>query len=307
MPKQEEFLDEAIRRSNLSNSNQMEMLTFRLSDNQLYGINVFKIIEIVECPDHLTRIPCSHPAVKGVVSFRGDAVTVIDLAEALDIENVTDSHNNGYLIVCEYSRQLNAFLITQPEFLLTRGWDEIVKPEGFNAKALVAIAYTDTEEMVLLLDIEEILADVLSLESFIGQGVADDAKLRGVGKKVLLLDDSNTAMMMLTSIMDEMGIESQSFDNAPSALSFLKEVAGENGEIPVDLIISDIEMPKMDGFTFARTVRSLTEITQVPIVLHSSMSNPSNQLKAEEAGADHFIAKFNPTALSTLVMEVLGC
>ncbi|MBW2187292.1 MAG: chemotaxis protein CheW, partial [Deltaproteobacteria bacterium] len=169
MPKKEEFLDEAIRRSNLSNSNQMEMLTFRLSDNQLYGINVFKIIEIVECPDHLTRIPCSHPA--------------------LDIENVTDSHNNGYLIVCEYSRQLNAFLITQPEFLLTRGWDEIVKPEGFNAKALVAIAYTDTEEMVLLLDIEEILADVLSLESFIGQGVADDAKLRGVGKKVLLLDD----------------------------------------------------------------------------------------------------------------------
>jgi two-component system chemotaxis response regulator CheV len=307
MSKKEELLDEALRRTNLSSSNQMEMLTFRLRDNQLYGINVFKIIEIVECPEHLTSIPYSHPAAKGVVSFRGDAVTVIDLAEAIDIENTADCQNNGYLVICEYSRQLNAFLISQPEFLLTRGWDEIVKPDGFNAKSLVAIAYTDTEEMVLLLDIEEILADVISLESFMDQGVTEEAKLGCVGKKVLLLDDSNSAMLMLTNLMDEMGIESRSYDNAPSGLSFLREAVGEHGVPPVDLIISDIEMPEMDGFTFARTVRSMTEFSRVPIILHSSMSNPTNQLKAQEAGADHFIAKFNPTALSTLVMEVLEC
>lgn len=307
MSKKEELLDEALRRTNLSSSNQMEMLTFRLRDNQLYGINVFKIIEIVECPERLTSIPYSHPAAKGVVSFRGDAVTVIDLAEAIDIKNTADCQNNGYLVICEYSRQLNAFLISQPEFLLTRGWDEIVKPDGFNAKSLVAIAYTDTNEMVLLLDIEEILADVISLESFMDQGVTEEAKLGCVGKKILLLDDSNSAMLMLTSLMDEMGIESRSYDNAPSGLSFLREAVDEHGVPPVDLIISDIEMPEMDGFTFARTVRSMTEFSRVPIILHSSMSNPTNQLKAQEAGADHFIAKFNPTALSTLVMEVLEC
>jgi two-component system chemotaxis response regulator CheV len=83
------FLEEAMRRTSLSSSNQMEILSFRLSDNQLYGINVFKIIEIIECPERLAHVPHSHAAVKGIVNFRDEAISVIDLAEVLELESAS--------------------------------------------------------------------------------------------------------------------------------------------------------------------------------------------------------------------------
>lgn len=299
-------IEEAMRRTSLSSSNQMEMLTFRLTDKQLYGINVFKIIEIIECPNNLSRVPYSHPAVKGVVDFRGEAITVIDMAAAIDMEPIDNVNNLGYLVVCEYNRQLNAFLVSQPESLLTRGWDEIKKPEGFHAPALIAITHTDDNEMILLLDIEGILTTVVGIgsESAAHPSVPETEKCKG--KKVVLLDDSSSAMQLLANTMEQLGIDYTSFDSAPKALSFLTEQVEKNNPIPIDLIISDIEMPEMDGFTFTRTVRKMVELKRIPIVLHSSMSNPTNQHKSVEAGADRFIAKFDPIALRKLVCELLS-
>ena len=147
-------LDEALQRTGLSRSNQMEMLTFRLTDGQLYGINVFKIIEILESPTRFDRLPHAHPAVKGAVDFRGKPIVAIDLSEALGLEAVPFDRRLAYLIICEYSKQLNAFIIDSPDSLLTRGWDQIHKPEGVHARSLVAIAYSDSNETISLLDIE---------------------------------------------------------------------------------------------------------------------------------------------------------
>lgn len=291
-------LDEALQRSNLSQSNQMEMLTFRLTDNQLYGINVFKIIEIIECPNRIDRMPNSHPAVKGALDFRGNALAVIDLSEAVGLPTKNFHDELAYIIICEYNRSLTAFIVHAPDTLLTRNWQDIHKPEGVNALSLVAIAYADSGEAIMLLDIESILSDVVGIDRDLTSAVMDCAAGKGSGRHVLVVDDSRTAIMLLQSVLDKMGFTNTAMPSADKALDYLVKEHSR-----VDLVISDIEMPGMDGFTFTRTLRENSNYKHFKIILHSSMSNPSNRLKAEQAGANRFVAKFDPDSLSE---EILG-
>ncbi|MEI7816040.1 MAG: chemotaxis protein [Desulfuromonadales bacterium] len=293
-------LDEALQRSNLSQSNQMEMLTFRLTDNQLYGINVFKIIEIIECPRRIDRVPNSHPAVKGVLDFRGSALAVIDLSEAVGLAAKEFRTDLAYVIICEYNRSLTAFIVHAPDTLLTRSWADIHKPEGVNALSLVAIAYADSGEAIMLLDIESILAAVVGIDRDLSTVAMNDVAGKGSGRHVLVVDDSRTAIMLLQSVLDKMGFTNTALMSADKALEYLdKEHAS------VDLVISDIEMPGMDGFTFTRTMREQSRFKHLKVILHSSMSNPSNQLKAEQAGADKFVAKFDPDSLSKEIFSLV--
>ncbi len=293
-------LDEALQRSNLSQSNQMEMLTFRLTDNQLYGINVFKIIEIIECPHRIDRMPNSHPAVKGALDFRGNALAVIDLSEAVGLPTKEYRDELAYIIICEYNRSLTAFIIHAPETLLTRSWSDIHKPEGVNAVSLVAIAYADGGEAIMLLDIETILSNVVGIERDLSTVAMTEAEGKGSGRHVLVVDDSRTAIMLLQSVLDKMGFTNTSVMSADKALEYL-----EKEHSRVDLVISDIEMPGMDGFTFTRTLREHNDYKNLKVILHSSMSNPSNRLKAEQSGADKFVAKFDPDSLSEEIFSLV--
>nr|WP_320116725.1 chemotaxis protein [uncultured Desulfuromonas sp.] len=297
-------LQEVMTRTSLSHSNQMEMLTFRLTDGQLYGINVFKIIEIVECPGRLDRIPYSHPSVKGIVDFRGQAITVIDLSEAVGLPSVNYKTDLAYLVVCEYNKQLNAFLVATPEVLLTRSWQDIKKPDGIDAPALVAIAYNDTNEMVLLLDIEGILAEVIGLEGGIEEQVLEHAEHVCQGKHILIVDDSNAALTLMRKTLTDSGMKVTEFSSAVRALESLSPPQQQEAA-DFDVIISDIEMPGMDGFTFTRTLKTLSRFEHVPVILHSSMSNPTNEIKAREAGATAFIAKFDPNVLVGRIAQLI--
>lgn len=294
-------LDEALQRSNLSQSNQMEMLTFRLTDNQLYGINVFKIIEIIECPQKIDRMPNSHSAVKGALDFRGNALAVIDLSEAVGLAAKDFRTELAYIIICEYNRSLTAFIIHAPDTLLTRSWTDIHKPEGIAAVSLVAIAYADCGEAIMLLDIESILANVVGIERDLSNVTLVGADDKRTGRHVLIVDDSRTAIMLLQSVLDKMGFTNTAVMSADKALVYL-----ENEHSSVDLVISDIEMPGMDGFTFTRTLRDQSDFKHLKVILHSSMSNPSNKLKAEQAGANKFVAKFDPDSLSEEIYSLVG-
>jgi len=294
-------LDEALQRTTLSQSNQMEMLTFRLTDNQLYGINVFKIIEILECPSRIDRMPNAHPAVKGALDFRGNALAVIDLSEAVGLPTKDYRSELAYIIICEYNRSLTAFIVHAPDTLLTRSWKDIHKPEAVNALSLVAIAYTDNGEAVMLLDIESILADVVGIESDFSTVAMTEAAGKGSGRHVLLVDDSRTALILLQSVLDKMAFTHTSMMSADKALEYL-----EKEHSHVDLVISDIEMPGMDGFTFTRTLRENSDYKHLKVILHSSMSNPTNFIKAEQSGANKFVAKFDPDSLSEEILQLVN-
>lgn len=300
-------LEEVDRRSKLALSNQMEMLIFGLSDEQLYGINVFKIIEIVECPKALTHIPSSHASVKGVLDFRGKGITVIDLGAFLGMEPLDTENSICYIIVCEYNNATNGFLIKYPDRLETKGWDEIKNPTGIlaNASYLTAITYIDdATKTVQILDIEGVLAEVLGMETAVKSMPESGGSYIGIN--VLVADDSRTARASIQSVLTQMGIRHTATDSAISALDALSKcngrMADEAGRF--NLIISDIEMPGMDGFTFVRTIRDTPEYKGLYVMLHSSLSNDSNREKAALVGADEFIAKFQPDLLADKIMRV---
>ncbi len=294
-------LEEAIQRTALSHSNQIEMLTFRLTDHQLYGINVFKIIEILECPRTIDRMPCSHPVVKGALDFRGSPIAALDLSEAVGLEPKNFRDELAYVIICEYNQRLTAFIIHAPESLLTRSWQDIHKPDGINSASLVAIAYADDNEAIMLLDIESILADVVGIDTNLSRDLIESDAGKGHGYHVLVVDDSRAALAMMQSVLDRLGFASTACSSAHSAIEYLA-----HPDKAIDLIISDIEMPGMDGFTFTRTVKDNPAYKDFKVLLHSSMSNPSNRLKAEQAGANDFVAKFDPDVLARKVFQLTG-
>ncbi|MCG6552040.1 MAG: chemotaxis protein [Candidatus Magnetominusculus sp. LBB02] len=299
-----------LKRSSLAMSGQMEMLTFYLSDGELYAINVFKIIEVMECPSKVIKMPHSHPAVKGTISFRDKSVAVIDLSESLQLAPVDYKNTISYIIVCEYYNMIHGFLINSPNVLINRGWDELHKPSAAMASTacLVALAYADDGKTIQLLDVEKIIAEVIGVDSELSDESADNIKKEAAGVNLkdytlLLVDDSKSALIMLKSIVDKIGVSTVTMDSAVDALKFLEEMPDDAPATDkFAMIISDVEMPGMDGFTFTRKIKSNPKLSGLYIALHSSMSNESNTLKAKQVGADDFVPKFRPDELTTKIL-----
>ncbi len=304
-------LEEVDRRANLALSNQMEMLIFYLADNQLYGINVFKIIEILECPKTMTKMPLANEAVCGTVDFRGNPVTVIDLGFVLGLPRIDYSAQICYIVICDYNNSINGFLIVNPDSLINRSWEDIKSPSGLLTKSayLTAIAYTDNNEAIQILDIEKVLAEIIGIDDTLSKEfIPSQDEISKVRHNVLVIDDSKTARQLMETVLNQMGIGSTAFDSALSAMDMFQQKlsAGEDLRGLYGLIICDIEMPGMDGFTFVRKMRENPATADIKIILHSSLSNPSNKLKAELVGATDFVAKFRPDELAKRVLYHLG-
>ncbi len=300
-------LIEAGQRSQLAFSNQMEMLVFSLTDSQMYGINVFKIIEVIECPDVITKIPNAHHTVKGTIDFRGKAVITIDMSEFLGMPAQDYKNNLSYIIVCEYNTNIQGLLITNPDKLITRSWSDIKSPNNILSDSgyLTAIAYTDENEMIQILDIEKMLIEILGLDADVSEEVLNRViSSEACSRHVLLVDDSKPARIAIQSVLDQLNLTYESFESATEAIEVLKNDADAKNRYC--MIICDIEMPGMDGFTFTREIKSTPDVRDTFVLLHSSMSNPTNQIKAEQVGADGFIAKFQPDILAKKIIDVIG-
>ncbi len=300
-------LSEVEQRANLAFSNQMEMLTFYLSDSQQYGINVFKIIEVIETPKEITIVPQTHQAVVGIISFRGTSVTVIDISKALGLEGIKYDDIISYVMICEYSNTTQGFLVARPNRLLNVSWKDVRSPGSAvqNSGYLTALTQDENQETVQILDIEKILGEINGVDAKISDSIIEQSKEAEMGnQKVLVLDDSKAARMMLQNSMDQLGVHCAMFEDGNKAFSALEESLDQD-DYKFCLIISDIEMPQMDGFTFARKVKSHPKLSQIHLVLHSSMSNKANRAKAEAVGADGFVPKFQPDEIARIILDRL--
>jgi two-component system, chemotaxis family, chemotaxis protein CheV len=157
----------------------------------------------------------------------------------------------------------------------------------------------------MLLDIETILNDVVGLDQGMEEPSLCRDNLDWSSLRILLVDDSRSALLLLQSLLDKLGCRHISMQSAAQALDFLNNGAQESSPL-VDMVISDIEMPGMDGFTLVRTIRENPAFRDLKIMLHSSMSNPTNQIKATQVGADDFVAKFDPIFLSERIATLCG-
>lgn len=303
---QDELMAEVEQRANLAYSNQMEMLTFYLTDEQLYGLNVFKIIEILECPKKVTKVPYAPPSVKGTIDFRGHGVTIIDLAEAMGLPGIDYKNKIAYVMICEYSTTTQGFLVAQPNVLINKSWDDIIQPDNivYDTSYLTAITY-HKGEAVQILDVEKLLSEIIGIEDTISENLLEKAReVITDAHHILAVDDSKAARQLIQGAMEQLGIQHTLVDSPVKALEILeKSVEEGNGTSRYTVIFTDIEMPVMDGFAFTRKVKANPDLRDIYLAAHSSLSNRSNREKARSMGADDFIPKFTPDRIATAILE----
>ena len=300
-------------RTQLAGHNRLELLLFRLDGKQLFGINVFKVQEVIQCPP-LTKIPDSHRVVCGVANMRGRMVTVMDLSRAIGGRGVADPQEN-YVVVTEYNQFVQGFLVGGVDRIVNMNWEEILPPpKGIgDDNYLTAVTRVD-DELVEIIDVEKVLAEVVGWNEEVSAEFVNQAAEHEHDERkpvVLVADDSSVARNQIKRTLEKLGVECVLANDGRQALDKLREWAEHESEMPLHerlfMVISDIEMPEMDGYTFTTEVRSDPRLSDLHILLHTSLSGVFNNAMVEKVGANDFIAKFQPDVLAKTVLTRLKC
>jgi Chemotaxis signal transduction protein len=296
-------LDSVNQRTQLVGQNRLELLLFSLGGRQLYGINVFKVKEVLQCPP-LSEIPKRNPVVRGVAHIRGGTIPIMDLRQATGYKPLEDIQN-CFVIITEYNRSTQGFLVKGVERIVNMNWGDIHPPPRGVGRENYLTAVTEVEgKLVEIIDVEKILAEVSPLPAEVSAEVIQDAQRDTVVcKHVLIVDDSTIARKQIQKVVESLGVKTTLRKDGREALDFLKGLI-EDGKDPYHellMIISDIEMPEMDGYTFTAEVRASDELKNLHIILHTSLSGVFNEAMVKKVGANDFLAKFHPDELAIRV------
>lgn len=278
---------------------RLELLLFDLGDTQHFGINVLKVKEVIPCP-HLTQVPHAHAAVRGVAHLRGEALTVIDLAMAIGRRlAATAGEKASSVIVTEFNRNMQGFLVAGVERIVVCDWKQVLPPpKGTGLGSYITGVTRIENELVQILDVEKILGEVVAHESIDAIGI-EDPELHG--RRVLIVDDSSVARRKTAQTLDQMGIEYLMARDGREALQLLQELRNERPDEMVEMVISDIEMPEMDGYNLTRELKQDTALRDLYVLLHTSLNGAINTEKAGRVGADAVLTKFVPEELARAV------
>ncbi|KPB91049.1 Chemotaxis protein CheV [Pseudomonas syringae pv. maculicola] len=284
--------------------NRLELLLFRLDGKQLYGINVFKVKEVLQCPK-LTIMPKSSKIVRGVANIRGGTIPIMDLAMATGSTGMI-SLVNSFVIITEYNTKVQGFLVHSVERIVNMNWEEIHPPPKGTGRDhyLTAVTRVDNQ-LVEIIDVEKILAEVAPVSEEISIGVIDaEVHHKAVSLRVLTVDDSSVARKQVSRCLETVGVEVVALNDGRQALDYLLKMVAE-GKKPEEeflMMISDIEMPEMDGYTLTAAIRNDPRMQKMHITLHTSLSGVFNQAMVKKVGADDFLAKFRPDDLAARVV-----
>lgn len=298
------ILDGVDQRTKLVGHNRMELLLFRLTGKQRYGINVFKVQEVITCPE-LTHIPNSHAAVRGIANIRGKTISILDLGASVG-QPALESLAGRFVIIAEYNRSTIGFLVSKVERIVNLNWGDIVPPPKASGREnyLTAVTRID-EELVEILDVEKILSQVMGDRGFLSEDIISaSANAGGVTRHILVVDDSSVARNQIKRTLDSIGMKTMLAVDGKQAWELINKMA--EGPVPVTeqigMIICDIEMPNMDGYTLTSLIKSDPRFKGLYILLHTSLSGVFNKPMVEKVGADAFVPKFEPDDLARAIM-----
>ena len=303
------ILDSVNQRTQLVGQNRLELLMFKLAGQQRYGINVFKVREVLQCPP-LTAIPKRNKYVRGIAHIRGQTISVIDLSLATGGKPVADL-SSAFIIIAEYNRSVQGFLVSSVERIININWAAIMPPpKGTGGKQSYLTAVTEIDkELIEILDVEKILEEISPSPTIISSGVDTATISADLGDRLILIaDDSTVARNQVKRALEGLGVKMHLVNNGREALSYLQQVAKEcevSVTEKVGLLISDIEMPEMDGYTLTAEIRLDPQLKNLHVILHTSLSGVFNQQMVKKVGANDFIAKFNPDELAESVQKWL--
>jgi len=302
------ILDSVNQRTQLVGQNRLELLLFKLVGRQRFGINVFKVREVLQCPP-LTNLPKQDPYIKGVAHIRGQTISVIDLSKATGGPEIVQT-DTSFVIIAEYNRSVQGFLVAGVERIINIRWQDIMPPPEGAGKSSYLTAVTEIDgEMVSILDVEKILNEINPVSTDLSEDVVDASVGEEIGDRLIMIaDDSTVARNQVKRALEPLGLNMLLAKNGQDALDQLRDIASECNESideKVALLISDIEMPEMDGYTLTAEIKADDRLKKMPVILHTSLSGVFNNAMVEKVGAEDFIPKFHPDELATAVKKWL--
>jgi two-component system chemotaxis response regulator CheV len=307
-------------RTNLTSNNKFELLLFRLGEAQdsnqreLFGINVFKVREILVMPT-VVSIAGSPPHMLGVTNIRGQIIPVIDLAAAVGCKP-----RNGLqiLLVTEYARSTQGFAVEEVDEIVRLEWSQVLSAEASAAGAMVtSIARldgnVDNTRLAQVLDVEQILRSVLPVgEPDVNPATIGPALSLPPGTVILAADDSSFARTLIEGGLNAMHAPFIMTKTGKEAWEMLESISdkaiaeGKTVRDKVALVLTDLEMPEMDGFTLTRKIKKDERFKMIPVVIHSSLSGSTNEDHVKSVGADAYVAKFVAEDLAATIRKVLS-
>lgn len=294
-------MDSTLKSKQLAGGGRLELLVFGLEKKQKYGINVFKVKEILRCP-RIHEVPNAHPSVKWLISVRENTLPVIDLNKAVGGEPVTETEDK-FVIVAEYNNEILAFLVHFVDNIVAFEWNQIKEPpSGLGSSYLTAVAQQENN-MIQILDVETILSEINKPKTEIDKLLMDNIPVLNPNQYVIVVDDSTVARKQVVNCLKLMNIPSKTFENGKLALAYLNSKEESELLSDVALIISDIEMPEMDGYSLTKQIKNNPILKKLSVVLHTSITGVFNKELVDSVGADDFICKFDPNVLSQSIIK----
>ncbi|MCG6371483.1 chemotaxis protein CheV [Vibrio fluvialis] len=304
------ILNTVDQRTNLVGENRLELLLFSLNSRQIFAINVFKVREVIKMPK-TTKMPGSHPNITGVASLRGDPVPIIDLRCAIGFPPSRLENPEQNLIITEYNRTVQGFLVGQVRNIVNTAWTEIQPPPKSAGRsnyltAITQIKEQDQTKIVEIIDVEKVLAEIIDYDVSISQEVLDPALVdEMVGRNILIVDDSSTARNQVKGTLSQLGLNIIECRDGLEALKLLKSWCDKGKDINKELLmmITDAEMPEMDGYKLTHEVRNDPRMADLFITLNTSLSGSFNEAMVQKVGCNRFISKFQPDRLVEAVQD----
>jgi two-component system chemotaxis response regulator CheV len=292
-------------RTRLAGHNRLALLLFRLCGKQRFGVNVFKVQEVMKRP-RIWPLPTRHPQVVGVADVRGRTLPVLDLGRAIGHPEAQPA-DAGYLVVTEFNRTVQGFLVAAVDRIVNIAVEDVLPPPDVGARATQLTAVTRYQnELIQIIDVEKVLADVNGASITVSADLIARAGKRREGRaQVLVVDDSRVARNQIHGVLDQLGLECAQMPDGRQALRHLKDLA-DRGECLTDrysVVISDIEMPDMDGYTLTTEIRRDPRLRDLFVILHTSLSGIFNNAMVAQVGADRFVPKYTPNELAATVLE----
>lgn len=311
-----ELLKNIDARTKLAGTNKLEILLFflghdaRTGRKETFGINVFKVREVMRTPA-ITSAPEMPSAVEGMVSLRGALVPVVDLAKYAGVKTDTP---RDIMIVTEYAGHTQGFLVESVDTILRLDWSQMrVPPDMLMAEMgglVTAVTELEDNRLVMMMDVEKVLSETSRYD--------DEMMFRGIKPittpdcTVFFADDSIVARKQIEKTLDAMGVKHVGSVNGRQAWEELERMAAyatSVGKTPSDmisLVLTDIEMPEMDGYILTKKIKSDLRFNGIPVIMHSSLSGMSNQQLGKSVGVDEYVAKFEPHRLSETLARRLA-
>lgn len=298
-------------------SNEMELVDFRIFKQDgddiyegIYGVNVSKVREIIKIPN-LTKLPGVPDYIEGIFDLRGVVIPVVNLAKWMNIDEPNDNKIKLRIIITEFSDILIGFIVHEAKRIRRISWKDI-EPASFvsdlgalDKSQITGVTRIENDEVLLILDLESVVEE---LGFYQPRTDIEENEIMQLEGTTLVLDDSMVARKLVSDALKKMGLKVVEAKDGLEGLEKLEElfnIFGDRLKSELKIIISDVEMPQMDGFHFAANVKEDDRFKEVPIVFNSSISDHFSELRGKEAGGEAYLTKFDAAVFYKEISNVL--